>query len=162
MTLRDRFNQERKEAQLKRDETKLSVLRMLLAAVQNREIDKRTRLSKTEPLEKLDQLALLSEEELLEMVAGEAKKRRESIIAFNQGNRPDLAKKEEQELVILAAYLPMQLSEEEVTKLVKEVVERTGARTKQDLGKVMAELMPQVKHLADGQLISRIVREQLA
>jgi len=160
--LRERLNQELKEAQLKRDEIKLSVLRMALAALQNKEIEKRTKLSKTEAIEKLEQLSQLSEEEVLGVLAAEAKKRRESISAFKQGNRLDLVAKEERELKTLEAYLPAQLSEDEVRGLAREAIGQTGAKTKQDLGKVMAALLPRVKQRADGQLVSRIVQELLS
>lgn len=150
-----------KESQLKKEVLKLSVLRLLFAALNNREIEKRTKLSKTEPLEKLAELSRLNEQELLEVIASEAKKRKEAISAFKKGNRQDLVEKEEKELEMLAVYLPKSLNENELKEIIKKAVSETDARSLQDLGKVMAKIMPQVKNRADGNLVSRLVKESL-
>ena len=104
---------------------------------------------------------MLSNEEIQQIIAGEAKKHRESIEMFQKGSRQDLVDKETKELKILEAYLPEQMGEEEVRKLVKEAIASTGAKTPQEMGKVMAALMPKVKGKADGSLVSRIVKELL-
>ena len=133
----------------------VSVFRQLLAAFLNKEKEKRFK-------SKEEKEALLTDEEAMEVIAFEAKKRKESIVEFEKGNRKDLADKEKEELAILSAYLPEQMPEEEIRKLVKEAIEKTGASEMKDMGKVMQELMPQVKGKADGNLVSQIVKEFLA
>ena len=160
----NRIHQELKEAQLGKQELRVSVLRLLLASLNNREIEKRTKLSKSASLEELDELSRLTEEESLEGVASEAKKRREAIAGFNQGGRRDSAKKEEDELQILEAYLPEAISEEEVRKMIVEAIARTGAKAVGDSGRVMKDLMPEIKKRgrADGSLVSQAVKELLS
>ena len=92
--LNSRVHQDLKEAQLKKEDLRVSVLRLLLASLNNREIEKRTKLSKSSPLEKLDELSKLTEEEIIEVIVSEAKKRREAISGFTQGGRKDSAEKE--------------------------------------------------------------------
>lgn len=162
MSLLETLSRDLKESQIKKEVLKLSVLRLAFAALNNREIEKRTRLSKTESLEKLAELSRLTEEEALEVVAGEAKKRKEAIEAFKKGNRQDLVEKEEKELEILAAYLPASLDETELKEIIKKAVSETNAQSLQDLGKVMAKIMPQVKNRADGNLVNRLVKELLS
>ncbi len=161
MSLLETLSRDLKESQLKKEVLKLSVLRLLFAALNNREIEKRTRLSKTEPLEKLPELSRLNEQELLEVIASEAKKRKEAISAFKKGNRQDLVEKEEKELEMLAVYLPRSLDENELKEIIKKAVSETNAQSLQDLGKVMAKIMPQVKNRADGNLVSHLVKELL-
>jgi len=162
MSLKERINQDLREAQLARDVFRTAVLRLVLAAIQNREIEKRTKLSKTEVLEKLEELSQLNESELMEVLSSEAKKRRESISAFRQGGRPELAEAEQKELAVLETYLPQPLSEEEIKQAVKESIARTKATTGQDLGRVMADVLPRIKNRADGQQVSRLVKELLS
>ncbi len=161
MALQEKISQDLKESQLKRDELGVSVLRMALAALHNKEIEKRTKLSKTEAIEKLEALSRLSDEEVLEIMASEAKKRRESIALFKQGNRQDLAGKEEKELAFLEKYLPSQFSESELKEMVKAAVVKAGAASLADIGKVMGILAPQTKNRADGSQVSRLVKEAL-
>ena len=161
MSLKERIQGDLEEAQLKRDEVLISTLRMLLSAIHNKEIEKRTKFSKSEPVEKLEELSKLTDEEILEVISSEIKKRKEAIPAYEKGGREELAKKEKQELEILQRYLPEQVSEEEIQKLVKEAIDKVGAKEQKDMGKVMAELMPKVKGKADGGLVSKIVKELL-
>ena len=162
--LNSRVRQDLKEAQLKKEDLRVSVLRLLLASLNNREIEKRTKLSKSSPFEKLDELSKLTEEEIIEVIISEAKKRREAISGFTQGGRKDSAEKEKKELEILETYLPKPLSQNELKEIVMEVVAKTGAKTINDLGRVMKELMPEIKKRgrAEGELVSQIVREQLS
>ncbi|MDP2930010.1 MAG: GatB/YqeY domain-containing protein [bacterium] len=162
MPIREQLNKDLRESQLKRDELRTSVLRLLMAGLNNREIEKRTKLAKTEPVEKLADLSRLNDEEVMEVIVSEAKKRRESIELFVRGNRHDLADKEKKELSLLENYLPAQFSEEELKKIVAEAVSASKAKQMADLGKVMSLLMPKVKNRADGNLISRLVREKLS
>ncbi|MDF1535893.1 MAG: GatB/YqeY domain-containing protein [bacterium] len=147
MKLIDRINEDLKRSMKAKDGTRVSVLRFLLASIKNREIEKK---------------GALEEEAVLAEVASSAKRRRESIEAFREGERPDLVDKESAELAILEEYLPEQISEDEVRRTVLEVVTGIGARSPADLGKVMKELMPKLQGRADGKLVSRIVREILS
>ncbi|OGZ19202.1 MAG: hypothetical protein A2Z68_01960 [Candidatus Nealsonbacteria bacterium RBG_13_38_11] len=133
----------------------VSVLRQLLAALLNKEKEKRFK-------SKEEKEAQLTDEEVMESISFEAKKRRESIMEFEKGGRKDLADKEKEELTILSKYLPEQMSEQDIRKLVKEAIATTGVSESKDMGKVMQELMPQVKGKADGNLVSQIVKELLA
>lgn len=102
-----------------------------------------------------------SEDEVTELVAREAKKRREAAEAYRDGNRPELADQEDRELAILQRYLPEQLDEATVRALVAECVAATGASQPGDLGRVMGALMPRVRGRADGKLVNALVREAL-
>ncbi len=135
---------------LAKDEQKLSTVRMLKSALQYYEIQKGGAGYEA------------SDEDVLDVIEKEIKKRKESIELYKQGNRQDAADKEQQELEILQAYLPEQMPEDEVRNLVKEAITTTGATTPQDMGKVMGALMPKVKGKADGTLVSSIVKKELA
>jgi len=132
----------------------VSVLRQLLAAILNKEKEKRFKTKEEKDVQ-------LTDEELIEVISSEVKKRRESILEFEKGKRQDLVEKEKKELEILEKYLPEQLSEEEIRKLTKEAIEKTDVREIKNMGKVMAELMPKVKGRAEGALVSKIVKELL-
>lgn len=140
-------------------------LRVLSAAILSKEKEKRYKISKDGKVsteEELTKKSVLIDEEVMDVIVSEAKKRKESILEFEKGKRDDLAKKEKQELEVLQKYLPEQLPEEEVKKLVKEAVENTGAKEIKDMGKVMAALMPKIKGRADGGMISKIVKDLLS
>jgi len=165
MSLKEKIIQDLSSATKEKKETEVSVLRQLSAAILNKEKEKRFKLTKEKPdisekdLEKESQLG--TDEEIVEVIFSEAKKRKEAILEFEKGERQDLAEKEKKELEILQKYLPEQLSEEEIKKLVKEVIKKVGAKEIKDTGKVMAEMMPQVKGRADGNLVSKVVKELL-
>lgn len=161
ITLREKIDEDFKEAVKTKDELRVSTLRLLNAAIKNKEVEKRTRLSKSEPLEKLEELSKLSDEEIVQVIGSEIKKRKEAAEQYKQGGRQELADKEEQELKTLSGYLPEQLSEKEIRKLVKKAIQKSGATSIQELGKVMGVLMPQVKGKADGGMVNRIVKEEL-
>lgn len=140
----------------------LSVLRMITAAIKNKEIEKRTRLSKTEKsVIELEKLSKLNNEEVLEVLSREAKKRKESIAEFIKGGREDLAKKEEEEWKIIAQYLPQQFSEEEIKKEINRVIEEVKPQGSQDFGKIMGPLMTKLKGRADGKLVGELLKEKL-
>mgnify|MGYP002263191538 CR=1 FL=1 len=103
----------------------------------------------------------LSEEETIEVVVSVVKARRESLDYAVKGNRSDLVLQAEQELQILADYLPQQLSEEEVQDIVQRAIRETGAESPKDMGRVMGIIMPQVKGRADGKLVNNLVRQYL-
>ena len=160
-----KISQNLKIALKEKREIEVSVLRMLLAAILNKEKEKRYRLNKEKPdldKEELEKEGQLTEEETISIVSIEAKKRKESIIAFERGERKDLAEKEKKELDILKKYLPEQLSEQELTKIIQGVIKETGAKEIKDMGKVMKEVMPKVKGRAEGGLASKIVKELLS
>ena len=143
------LQEELKQSMLARDELKTSVLRMLLSAVNYYEIQKG------------GAGYTASNADVLAVVQKEAKQRNDSIEQFTKANRQDLADKETRELEMLKKYLPEQMSGEEVRTLVKTTVAQTGASSIQDIGKVMAILMPKVKGKADGGLVSKLVKEEL-
>lgn len=138
-----------KEAMLAKDELKTSVLRFILSGITYYEINKGGAGYEA------------TDEDVMAVINKEAKQRRDSITEFEKAGRQDLVDKEKSELSILESYLPQQMSEEEVKKLVDEAVSSTGASSPSDMGKVMGALMPNVKGKADGQLVSRLVKEAL-
>ncbi len=132
----------------------LGVLRMLSASIQTKEKDKQYKTK--------DQKAELSDEEIIDVISSEIKKRKDAITLYEQGNRPELAEREKKEIEVLKKYLPEQLGEEELKKLVAESIAKTGATEMKDMGKVMADLNPKVKGKADGGQVSKIVKELLS
>lgn len=163
--LKEKIQEDLKLALREKREIELSALRMLISAINNKEIEKRTKIWKEKPElrpQELKKESILTDDEILEVVSSEIKKRKEAILEFEKGKREDLVKKEKAEMEILQKYLPEQLSEDEIKKLVKEVIEKTGAKEIKDIGKVMAELMPKIKGKAEGGLVSKIVKELLA
>ncbi len=145
--LQDKILEELKQAQLKRDEVKVSTLRLLLSEVKNFEIQKGQ---------------ALSDEDVISVIQKEAKKRKEAAIGFRQGAREDSALKEESELKVLESYLPDQLSNGELTKLVEDTISEVDAKSIQDIGKVMGVVMGKVKGRADGNIVRSIVRSKLS
>lgn len=128
------------------EKEKLSTLRMLLSAIKYKEVDAKRQLN---------------DEETLQVVATLIKQRQDSVEQFTKGGREDLAQKESREIEVLKAYLPPQLSEEEVRTIIKKAAEETGASGQKDRGKLMKAVMPLVKGKADGKLVNDIVKEVL-
>lgn len=147
MSLTEQLQADMKTAMRDGDATRRDTLRMAIAAAQNAAKDKR---------------APLSDDEALDVLTREVKKRRESIEAYQAAGRQDLADKEQAEVDILSPYLPEQLGEDEVRVLVREAIASTGAASPRDMGRVMGELMPKVKGRADGKLVSSLVNQELA
>lgn len=139
-----------KESMLAKDELRTSVLRFVLSGITYYEINKGGAGYEA------------TDEDVMAVIQKEVKQRRDSIEQFENAGRQDLADKEKAELTILQTYLPAQMGEEEVRKLVEEAVATTGATTQQDMGKVMGALMPKVKGKADVGLVSRLVKEALS
>lgn len=146
--LSDTLQNDIKAAMMAHDEQKLSTLRMLKSAIQYTEINKG-----------LDYKA--TDEDILDVIGKEVKKRREAIELYEKGGRAELADKEKKELEILQGYLPEQMGEDEIKKLVDEAVSQSGANSMQDMGKVMGVLMPKVKGKADPGMVSSLVRAKL-
>lgn len=144
--MKQKIQQDLKEALLKKDTLATGTLRMLLAALVNKEKERGTPVT---------------EEEAQNVLLAEAKKRKEAAEAFAKGGRHEAAAKERKELAILQRYLPAQLTQEEIRKLAKEAIAKTHAATAKDMGKVMAALMPELKGRADGSLVNSVVREFL-
>lgn len=164
MSLKEKIEQNLNSALKEKREIETSVLRMLLAVILNKEKEKRYKLTKEKPElkeEELEKESKLTNEEIIEIISSEIKKRKDAVLEFEKGNRMDLAERERAEIEVLNKYLPEQISEEEIKKLAEEAVKKTGAKEIKDIGKVMTELMPKVKGRADGGTVSKIVKELL-
>ncbi|MDD2547920.1 MAG: GatB/YqeY domain-containing protein [Candidatus Pacebacteria bacterium] len=132
----------------------VSSLRMLLSSITNKEKDKRLELSAKYPYEELDLKAKLNDEEVLNVIFSEAKKRKDAIEEFKKAKREDLVQKEEIELKALQKYLPEELSDEEIKRILKEIIKEKGTN---QIGVVMKEAMIRTKGRADGKRIKQIL-----
>jgi len=147
MTLKDNIQEALKRALKQQQKVEVATLRLLLSEIKNAEIA---------------QQKSADDSKVLDVITKEVKRRRESIEAFTQGNRSDLVAQEEAELAILMSYLPEQMSREKIIAAAQQVIAAVGAQGPSDKGKVMSQLMPQLKGKADGREISDIVSELLA
>ena len=147
MPLLDKINTDLKTAMRAKEELRLLVLRTMLSSINYAEIAKQ---------KKLDDAGII------EVVGKEIKQRRESIEAYDKGNRPDLSAKEKAELAILQEYMPAQMGRDEITAIVEKVIAEVGPKGPGDKGKVMQKLMPQVKGKADGNEVNSIVTDLLS
>lgn len=145
--LKEKITGDLKDAMKRKDQTVVSVLRMVLAAIQNKEIEKR--------------VAELGDEDMQRVLATEARKRKESIASFEQGGRQELVEKENGELAIIKTYLPEQASLDEIRKVVKDTIASTGAQGPKDMGKVIGAVVGLLKGRADGSAVQGIVKEEL-
>lgn len=144
MTCEGKIREDLQEALKQRNQTRASVLRMLLSEIKNTEIAQQKHLD---------------DDKILDVISKEVKRHRESIEAFRQGNRSDLVVQEKAELSILMGYLPKQMSREEIRAAARRIIETVGVKGK---GSVMAQLMPQLRGKADGKEVSEIVSELLS
>ncbi len=133
------------------DSFKTGTLRLLLSALHNKEIEKRSKSGESE----------LSGEETIEVLMKESKKRKEAAEIYLKGGRQDLADKEIKEAEIIKIYLPEQLSEAEIEKITLKAIEKTGAKTVKDFGRAMAEAMKELKGKADTSKVSEIIKKKL-
>lgn len=147
MSIKAQLTSDLKDAMRERDDRRRDVLRFTLAALQNAEIAAR---------EELDEPAAMA------VLAKEAKQRRDSIEEFRKADRQDLVTKEEAELAVLSPYLPEQLSREEIAQAAREAIQEAGASGPQEMGKVMAVLMPRLRGRADGRQVNEVVQDLLA
>jgi uncharacterized protein len=147
MALKESIQEALKGALKRQQRVEVSTLRLLLSEIKYAEI------AQQKPAD---------DNKVLDVIAKEVKRRRESIEAFKKGNRSDLVAQEEAELAVLMSYLPEQMSRAEIMAMARRVVDAVGAKGPSDKGKVMAQLMPQVKGKADGKEVSEIVLELLA
>ncbi|KKN65153.1 hypothetical protein LCGC14_0484620 [marine sediment metagenome] len=146
MALIDDIKNDLKDAMLSKEKLKVSTLRLLLSSIKYRQIEKG---------EELD------DNEIIAVLSTEVKKRRESAEEYSKAERKELAEKEEAEIKVIEKYLPEQMTDDEITKLIDQAIDDTGAESKKDMGKVMQQLMPKTKGRADGRKVSQIVTEKL-
>lgn len=145
--MKEQLNQDLKEAMRSKDAARRDTIRLLLTTIKNAEIEKGGELTQQET------------EALLQK---QAKQRRDSITAYEEGGRADLAEQEQAELVIIEGYLPEQMDEDAIRQVVRAEIAQRGASGPGDLGKVMGPLMGKLRGKADGSLVQQIVREELA
>jgi uncharacterized protein YqeY len=147
MSMIERMEDELKQARLARDDSRRDALALLLSSLRSAEKDLQRPLA---------------EDEELQVLQRERKRRVEAADAFRAGEREEAAQKEETELAILEEFMPSQLSEDEIEEIVDDVIAEVGATSLRQLGRVMADVMPQVAGRADGSVVSQLVREKLA
>ena len=152
MGLREQLMTDLKAAMRQRDERRRETIRSVIAALKQAETE----------LDSSGARIVLDEKGILALISKQAKIRQESIDAFRAGGREDLVAKEEAELAILQAYLPRQLTREEIEAQARRIMEKTGASSPKDMGKVMKPLMEELRGQADGRLVNQIVRQLLA
>ncbi|MDO8668896.1 MAG: GatB/YqeY domain-containing protein [Candidatus Buchananbacteria bacterium] len=150
MSLAEKINQDFLTAFKNKQDTTVSVLRMLKAALTNKEIEK-----------KLPKGERLPDADITAVIKSEIKKRKDSYLSYSQAKRLDLADKEEKEIVILEKYLPEQMPDDQVRAVVLQVIKDIGTAGPSAFGKVMGAVMAQTKNQADGQMVSKIVKEEL-
>jgi uncharacterized protein len=150
MALLSRLNSDLKDALRSGDTHRAVTLRMLFAAIKNKEIDERKK-----------EIGL-AEEEITQVIQKEAKKRNDAAQEFTKGGRDDLAKKEKEELKFLEIYLPKELSDEEIERIIKDGVRELGSPTEKDLGALMKIIMPALKGKASGGRISILAKKILS
>lgn len=146
MLLKDRINEDLKAAMRTADAARRDTLRLLLAALKQREVDERKTLSDAEVVAVVERLI---------------KQRREAVAQFEKGGRTDLAQKEQSEIAVLQAYMPQPLTEAEIEGAIAEAITETGARTPADLGKVMGALKGRLAGRADLSRVSALVKAKL-
>ena len=146
MTVKEQIQEDMKKSMRSQEKERLTTIRLILAALKQREVDERVILTDTDVYAILDKMI---------------KQRRDSISQFEAGNRPDLAQKEAAELQVIQSYLPSQLSDSEINTLIEAAIQETGATSMRDMGKVMAILKPQVQGRADMGAVSTKIKARL-
>lgn len=146
MTLKERLQEDMKTAMKEKDLIRKNVVTMTRAAILQLEKDKKIELD---------------DEGVIDVLAKGVKQRKDAIPEFERGNRPDVVEDLKKEIAVLMAYLPQQLSEEEIRKIVTETISEVGATSAKEMGKVMGALQPKIKGKADGKLVNTIVKEIL-
>lgn len=148
MSLKSKLQDDLRAAMKSKNQNIVGVLRLLIAALNNKSIEKKGKTGSEE----------LTDEETAQVLMSEAKKRKESIAVFAQGGREDLVNKEKNELEIIQKYLPRQLSREEIEPIIAGIVKKTGSG---DFGMIMKEVMKELRGKADSALISAVVKDNL-
>jgi len=146
MPLKEKLMEDLKDAMKSKSKVKKDTVTMVRAAIKQREVDERIELS---------------DAEIIDIIAKQVKQKKDSIPDFEKGNRQDLVDLTNEEIKILLEYLPPQLSDEDLESIVKEAIEKTGAQSKKDMGKLMAFIMPKVKGKADGKHVNEIVAKYI-
>jgi uncharacterized protein YqeY len=146
MSLKERIQEDVKDAMRARDKPRLATIRLITAAIKQREVDERIELDDTQVLVVLDKMC---------------KQRRESISQFEQAGRDDLAAQEKAELELIQQYLPEQLTEAEINELIDAAMQATGASSMKDMGKVMGQLKPKLQGRADMGAVSALIKARL-
>lgn len=146
MELKARLSQDLKDAMKNKEEAKVRTLRMILAAIKNFEVEK---------------IGPATDEEILQIMLKEIKRRQEAIEMYEKGGRQDLAQAEKEEIQIIQSYMPKQMSEEEIRELAKKIISELKLAGPKDIGTAMKAIMPHVKGRADGKLVNKIVSELL-
>ncbi len=152
MSLRTRFTEEMKKAMIAKEQRRLSTIRLILSALKDRDIAAR-------PSGVTDGIP---EDQILSMLSGMVKQRRESIEQYEKGNRPDLVQQEAEEIAVIESFMPKQMSEDEVKAVVEKIIAETGATSVKDLGKVMAELKSKYAGQMDFSKASALAKGKLA
>jgi len=146
MSLKERIQQHIKEAMRAKDKQRLGAIRLITAAIKQREVDERIELDDTQVIAVLDKMA---------------KQRRESISQFEKASRDDLIAQENFELELIQSYLPEQLGEDEINALIGDALQSTGAASIKDMGKVMGQLKPKLQGRADMATVSALIKARL-
>ena len=147
MTIKEQLDAAMKDAMRAKDSLTLNAIRMVKTAIKNKEIELITQLD---------------DQGVIGVMSTLAKQRKESAVAFREGNRLELAEKEEKELQVILTFLPQQLDEAAIKAIIEEVVAEVGATSAKDIGKVMKVLTPKMTGRADGRLVSELVKARLA
>lgn len=145
--IKDQITEDMKTAMRAQDKERLATIRLILAALKQREVDERI---------------VLTDEQVLSVLDKMLKQRRESIAQFDAANRPELSQKEAEEVKVIQHYLPSPLSNAEVEKLIESAIQETGAASVRDMGKVMGILKPKIQGRADIAIVSNQIKERLA
>lgn len=148
MSLKAKIQSDMTEAMKAKDDIKVSALRMLKTAITRFEVAGEKKVE-------------AADENIIEITKKEIKQRKDAAEQYTKGNRHELAEKEEKEIKVLEAYLPPQMSKDELRKIVEETIKEVGASSAADMGRVMGAVMPKVKGKADGSVVNKIVRELL-
>lgn len=146
MSLKEVLTNDLKQSMKDKDNVKKSTITLIRAAIKQEEVDKRISLD---------------DEQILDIISAQLKQRKNALSDFEKGGREDLIKQTSKEIEILLSYLPEQLSDEELSQIIKETIDKLGVSSTKDMGKIMGEVMPIVKGRADGKRISSVVKELL-
>ncbi len=146
MSLKDNLLEDMKTAMKVKDKIKKDTIQMVRAAILQVEKDNKV---------------TLDDDGIVDVIAKEVKKRRDSLVEFKKGDRQDLIDNLQCEIEVLLQYLPQQLTEQELEQIVREAIDKVGATSKKDMGKIMQAVMPKIKGRADGKMVNQIVNKIL-
>jgi len=146
MSIKEKLTEDFKTSMRNKDTIRKNTITMVRAAIKQREVDERIQLE---------------DEEIIDIISKQLKEKKNAIEDFKKGERQDLVELTQKEIDILLEYLPKQLTEEEIEKIVIETIDEVGAKTMKDMGLVMKSVMPKVKGRADGSMVSKIVKKHI-